>query len=271
MKHYSGSVKTINLSTVHAEDRPVNAEVREIDKNNPSSPGKRDNYAMFTCFPKLPIELRLKIFKEALSDIDPRIIEITSKRVRTPHPVYTWVSQFIDTWSLKPLDNAPSLFFACREARSEAVKVYHPIRNLLPNSMAIYWDPSKDALAFTYERFHLNCDDFFQHASSKFLSSIRHIIFDTRLLRSQWSHRGILGSCQAGFAPLTKLETLGFAIDDEDTKDNIIGFVERPEPKWSQEEVNKAVKKVTQALTKLQHEDQKRVAPKMRVGKFVTA
>jgi hypothetical protein len=85
-----------------------------------ASTGTREPLTEFKVFPKLPSELRLKIWNHAL--FLPRIVE-----VRAPERQFTLIDSFEEIEPVRPTDPPPyrltsSLLRVCRESRQEAQK-----------------------------------------------------------------------------------------------------------------------------------------------------
>lgn len=95
--------------------------------------------------------------------------------------------------------------------------------------MSAYFNPDKDALVFVYRGFCLSGDRFFEDASPEFLSQIRHVIFDARLM-TRWKSRDSVWGTQS-IAPFKALKKLDFAFQhhfDLNVSD-IVGFEEEGE------------------------------------------
>jgi hypothetical protein len=109
----------------------------------------------FTLFPKLPTELRLKIWKHARQ---PRIIRFKYKSNNS-------------SWShLRAIAKPPVLFQVNREAREAALKIYELTFKSILNKQPIYIDYKVDALYMEnwnifesfYERAHFGSSDYEQ-------------------------------------------------------------------------------------------------------------
>ncbi|KAF4635692.1 hypothetical protein G7Y89_g2389 [Cudoniella acicularis] len=75
----------------------------------------------FRFFPRLPIEIRLKIWHHAISI--PHIVEM-EKIPCWQHESRNEISYFPDRWHYK-IRNPPTLLSTCSESRKEALKAYH--------------------------------------------------------------------------------------------------------------------------------------------------
>lgn len=125
--------------------------------------GGKDKEPMFILFPKLPAELRIKVWQYAIADIGPRVIEIMSaveghvecgdENNKTDHVVGVW-------WPLC-VEDAPALFEACEEARTELCKSYQPFTGSAKNTDVIFCDFSKDYICITYPRLTMFVTRFF--------------------------------------------------------------------------------------------------------------
>jgi hypothetical protein len=120
----------------------------------------------FILFPKLPIEIRLQIWEEALPPTRYLEIRNTGK----------W------SWSLNQpaihiccKEKAPSLFFVCRESRAEVAKRYDPLQGTTWNSPVFYCDFKKDVLAFNYGYFAYGLTVFLQSIPRRIASKITRI------------------------------------------------------------------------------------------------
>ncbi|KAH7418386.1 hypothetical protein BKA64DRAFT_198050 [Cadophora sp. MPI-SDFR-AT-0126] len=89
----------------------------------------------FTLFPKLPVELRFKIWRDAQPH--PRVIDIIFTEDSPNHSFST--------------ATPPVLLYVCRESRSETLRIYKGVSKLMKSSTAdvhrpIYIDPLEDVL-----------------------------------------------------------------------------------------------------------------------------
>jgi len=97
----------------------------------------------FTIFPKLPVELRLKIWKFALPGR--RIVDIRCDKQSVLFEKYR---------SSTPI---PSILHVCSESRTLASKVYELAFRTTPSSRSIYFNFSADLLVFNCKHFDLFC------------------------------------------------------------------------------------------------------------------
>jgi len=92
----------------------------------------------FHRFPRLPIEIRLAIWKLSLPGRN-YVEVIASKKGSLGGD---------KTWALQSKEVAPTLFFACKESRCEVTKCYIPLRGTDLSSPVIYFSFEKDFLKF---------------------------------------------------------------------------------------------------------------------------
>ncbi|KAH9204363.1 hypothetical protein DL95DRAFT_471568 [Leptodontidium sp. 2 PMI_412] len=85
--------------------------------SNHDDPSSAPSRLMFTLCNRLPIELRLKIWKDALPD--PRVVNVREKRLRKTRRDHDKVAVTSGT-------KGPSVLFACPESYSVASKFYIP-------------------------------------------------------------------------------------------------------------------------------------------------
>ncbi|PVH79456.1 hypothetical protein DL98DRAFT_631312 [Cadophora sp. DSE1049] len=106
----------------------------------------------FTLYPKLPKELRLQIVEYAIDDADPRtfVVAFTRKHVI---PGHTSILSRIRGCKVKTTTFAvPSLLHVNKESRHAALKFYYLSFSGPLNNNSIYFNFSKDKLAFsTYD------------------------------------------------------------------------------------------------------------------------
>lgn len=99
------------------------------------------DYNSFTLFPSLPLELRLIIWQLALPAPRCVVLESAIAKARIPPP---GCMDCTILWKLRCIENAPSMFFVCKESQVEILKTYRPYKGSWPGSGKIYVDSSKD-------------------------------------------------------------------------------------------------------------------------------
>lgn len=91
----------------------------------------------FTLFPKLPTEMQLLVWKQAIADIEPRIVEVTFE-----------VDFDINTEIAHSPSTTPSLLHTCKNARGEAKKKYNELCVFAEKFTGAVIDYEKDTLFF---------------------------------------------------------------------------------------------------------------------------
>jgi hypothetical protein len=127
-------------------DSPIAADVStERQMSGDYGLGKigqdRDGERTFTLFPKLPAELRFRVWKYAHPD--PRYIEVQMINGSAG-------ADQARCWRVKTKHEAPTLFFVCHKSRAEVIKRCVLLRGNEPGSSAIYYDTNVDVLVFRY-------------------------------------------------------------------------------------------------------------------------
>ncbi|KAE9380070.1 hypothetical protein N431DRAFT_459040 [Stipitochalara longipes BDJ] len=141
---------------------------------NTSSSLVSDSIAVtFTVFPKLPMELQLKIWKKSLpgprhkikvfapqSLYDPDYTTVQRQRGGSLSPFHIFlqnprimgygVEEAVRLLSLCANVKSPGVLFACRNSRSEALHHYTKCLNLGRNSKKIRFDPTQDTVFITH-------------------------------------------------------------------------------------------------------------------------
>lgn len=136
----------------------------------------------FPQFPKLPIELRTKIWKEAMPGT--RYIMIIS----TKEDKYWDVDDIHNDRPWFPIcgDYAPALFFVCKEARAEVVKLYKPLKGTAMTG-AIYMDVRKDVLCAAGGRCRKDFGTVLSEVPSEIRAGLTRIGVDCFLLTHFWN------------------------------------------------------------------------------------
>jgi hypothetical protein len=149
---------------------------KSLKRTRRSSPGSR--VEGFHLFPKLPAEIKLKIWKLSLPG--PRAITIRPGKhsyITTnivggilPNPnVY-------DVYNDKAVTKTPALLQVNRESREVALKSYRPIFRCQPNDSIVYFDFAIDYLQLPT---HSSLVHFFQsHYNSNLRADEFHTIYD---------------------------------------------------------------------------------------------
>jgi hypothetical protein len=179
------------MSTIHGDKGVLNAATELTGETGPESTmsSKKSNdgdhngseglvesdvleagQRTFTLFPKLPAELRLRVWKYSLPG--PQYIEVQMS-----------LSSFIQypQWKFVSQDKAPAAFFVCHESRAEATKNYKLLRGTQSGTPAIYCDAAIDVLVF---RNYRNCAIGFnyslclQQLPNDFVANIKHIALE---------------------------------------------------------------------------------------------
>lgn len=128
MNHDHTTTSANELAIEYSSSNSPNVKVNEVNEVD-SHP-----LTEFHFFPKLPIELRLKIWKNALPG--PRYIEFDNGGYFAP--IFDTESRsFAQPWQIRCDEVAPSLFFTTREARSVVLEKYSPIIGTLKGSKAV--------------------------------------------------------------------------------------------------------------------------------------
>ena len=138
---------------------------------------------IFTLFPKLPPELRCRIWQFALPS--PRTVEI-----RSPEAAGTARESSPQPYLCRPCcdETVPSIFWVCKEARAEVCKTYTPLRGSQPGSAVVWVDFGKDTVRFKLTRFlenslHWNnLEAFLSLLPSEILMSIRFFSVEAEML-----------------------------------------------------------------------------------------
>lgn len=105
------------------------------NRDNQDNQDKMQSITTFEPFPRLPVELRLKIFKYA---IEPRLVNIE------------WSRQLRQCVS----SDVPTILHVSKEARSEGLKTYQPSFNTAFDSNApLYFSFEHDTASFRWESF----------------------------------------------------------------------------------------------------------------------
>jgi hypothetical protein len=132
-------VSTTTYEIVEGDDDGIQSDEDDLqsedDKNQVI-----ENERTFTLFPKLPAELRVKIWKFSTPEV----------RYIQPYPFeYNYAFHPEDSTILGA--NPPSSFSVCRESRQEVLPLYKPFQLVPgPNSPTFYMNPEMDVLCLTY-------------------------------------------------------------------------------------------------------------------------
>jgi hypothetical protein len=123
-----------DLSTTSPEP---SGEILPFDKHqqavvNPQIESPSQSVTTFTVFPKLPVELRFKIWKLALPGT--RVVAIN----------FDYESETITSSA-----RIPAALHTCRESRLEALKVYKLTFGYLMDPGKVYFNPFSDILLYT--------------------------------------------------------------------------------------------------------------------------
>lgn len=176
IKDPSISASATATATVAPDSRSTNPTMALSTQRN-TSQGSAIVCTEFHYFPKLPIELRLKIWKDALPG--PRLVEIVST---------DWMCYEHSPWRPACLEVAPSAFFACKESKEVTLKHYIPIRGTIQGSQVIWCDVNRDMLCFTYERFHSRMDVFIDEYTTKNKEFFKQLSVGVQVMYEQWDH-----------------------------------------------------------------------------------
>lgn len=222
----------------------------------------------FTLFPKLPYEVRLKVWKAALPG--PRFIEIRSA---DPSPDKLEDDECsidehgidCETWRPSCIEKAPAMFFTCREARAEVMKFYAPLKGNEPSAGIVFCDFSKDYMVFSFPRFREYLSDW--------------INGDDEIVAETWAKVKQVAIDEESHAYCTKDEDLGdvtsMQLDElaivpcqyervSKSSPFIIGFEDVEDPRVRQENEDGY-------FPEWEKEYPEWKAPRLRVGKFITS
>ncbi|KAK0112910.1 hypothetical protein ONS95_014631 [Cadophora gregata] len=120
----------------------------------------------FTLFPRMPAELRLRVWTEAYPE--PRLIEIRVERG--------------GIWSVRCSTKLSSLFVVCHESRTEVFKRHLSISRHLHSAVTIPFDGEKDVLVFRrdgYSNWEF-LSAFSNYHSLEITHSIRRIVWEDK-------------------------------------------------------------------------------------------
>jgi hypothetical protein len=153
---------------------------------------------LFTCFPKLPIELRLKIWKEALPG--PRILPVECR--------FNFV-QGIEQKHFIVTTPPPVAFHVSRESRQEALKKYTSRLDTTSNTSNFWIGPVNDTIYMAWPKGDYIIawvSDWFQADVDKILSLIQHFAIDSQLF--------VVGEARNIAIYFAELKTLTWVLHD---------------------------------------------------------
>jgi len=108
------------------------------------------SHPTFALFPKLPIEVRLRIWRTCANQ--GRLIEIEQST--------TWAREHWDVTVCRPSRQTPTILRVCKESRNECMKLYimarfdafipvmHQKNNTMPGEHWVYYNPNVDIIYF---------------------------------------------------------------------------------------------------------------------------
>jgi hypothetical protein len=148
----------------------------------------------FTLFPKFPIELRLKVWKQALPG--PRIIGIhVAGGYNLDHD-----REGMPEWQVRSPKLAPSIFFVCKESREVVSKTYKSLKGTKSPSTGVFCDLDRDYLALYDFHHYFQWYSFLQYALPEdFRKTVRRIIIHFRDLDDFGMIEGSPGAYRPGF------------------------------------------------------------------------
>lgn len=137
----------------------------------------------FTLFPKLPPELRCRIWKNALPGR--RFVQID----RQPYQMLfnRDDSGYIPTviWRPRCIERAPSIFWVCRESKAEVCKIFKPLKGTEPQSPVIWCDFAIDYMCIpfmgAYTREPSSPSMLMATLSAELLATIRFLAVDAEM------------------------------------------------------------------------------------------
>lgn len=124
----------------------------------------------FTSFCELPLELRQKIWQYALPG--PRFIKIRSINCFDKDG---FPEDIPGLWGPICIERAPSIFWACHEAKAEVCRIYTPFKGNRPGTPIMWVDFSKDYMCFCSNRFAMHFGQFLDTLPRDILDTIRFL------------------------------------------------------------------------------------------------
>ena len=223
-KGHTPSVITSQASSTHSQPistaldpvpyTPTTLSSADLDRQvTPTTPDK------FTLFPKLPAELRLRIWKEAYPE--PRWIEVCAEE--------WWASP--PTLSARCATARSPLFAVCHESRVEILKTHQFLRGNEKDCFPIAFDGEKDVLVFRLLKFVYRTDleVWSQLLPTDMLRNIRSIVWEIDPLNSRTPEGQFHGPNGEGLRLFPRLKTVRFAdYNNEYHNCVVVGYTERP-------------------------------------------
>lgn len=225
----------------------------------------------FIPFPRLSVELRLKIWTFALPNY-PRFVEIQTTGAKIAvddNEEDEDDEKYIGTKTWRPICKArpPELLFVCQESRIVAKESYLPVKGNEPGSPTVYCNFAKDIFCFSCTGFHSRVGQFLRRIFKETGQKIGYLALEYSAFCDSWPTKNEdLLNC----LDLRDLMIADDMTDDrEPSAGRIIGFdrndeLEDPDA-WSM----RVLPSLREQVRGIKKQNANWTAPQVMIGEFV--